>query len=67
MLSLGSNDVVLADSYKIFVVETDGDVTTVTASKLAKDYETAMSFKGTVYTTLDEDGYVAEVYCQLAQ
>ena len=60
-------NLVLADSYKIFVVETDGDVTTVTASKLAKDYETAMSFKGTVYTTLDEDGYVAEVYCQLAQ
>ena len=60
-------NLVLADSYKIFVVETDGDVTTVTASKLAKDYETAMSFNGTVYTTLDEDGYVAEVYCQLAQ
>ena len=60
-------NLVLADSYKIFVVETDGDVTTVTASKLAKDYEDAMSFNGTVYTTLDEDGYVAEVYCQLAQ
>ena len=60
-------NLVLADSYKIFVVDTDGDVTTVTASKLAKDYAAAQSFKGTVYTTLDEDGYVAEVYCQLAQ
>ena len=58
---------VLADSYKIYVVETDGDVSTVTASKLAKDYEAAQSFNGTVYTTLDKDGYVAEVYCQLAQ
>ena len=58
---------VLADSYKIYVVEADGDVSTVTASKLAKDYEAAQSFNGTVYTTLDKDGYVAEVYCQLAQ
>ena len=37
VLSLGSNDVVLADSYKIFVND-DGDGKTTTPSSLAKNF-----------------------------
>ena len=60
-------EIILADDYTIFVVEADGDVSTVTASKLAKDYANDGSLKAAVSVVLDNDGYATEVYCQLAQ
>ena len=54
-------DLALADDYTIFVND-DGDAETVTASSLARDYDTSDSFTGTVYVFLNDDGEVAEVY-----
>lgn len=66
-LNTDPKQVVLADEYTIYLVEADGDMSTVTASKLARDYQNAKSFKGVVYAVMDDDGYATEVYCQLTK
>ena len=60
VLSLGSNDVVLADSYKIFVND-DGDGKTTTPSSLAKNFNST-EYDGTVYVFEDDNDEAVEIY-----
>ena len=60
VLSLGSNDVVLADSYKIFVND-DGDGKTTTPSSLAKNFNST-EYDGAVYVFEDDNDEAVEVY-----
>ena len=60
VLSLGSNDVVLADSYKIFVND-DGDGKTTTPSSLAKNFNST-EYDSSVYVFEDDNDEAVEVY-----
>ena len=60
VLSLGSNDVVLADSYKIFVND-DGDGKTATPSSLEKNFN-ATEYDSTVFVFEDDNDEAVEVY-----
>ena len=60
VLSLGSNDVVLADSYKIFVND-DGDGKITTPSSLAKNFNST-EYDSTVYVFEDDNDEAVEVY-----
>ena len=61
VLSLGSNDVVLADSYKIFVND-DGDGKTTTPSSLAKNFGKDGTYSETVFVFEDDNDEAVEVY-----
>ena len=61
VLSLGSNDVVLADSYKIFVND-DGDGKTTTPSSLAKNFGKDGTYDQTVFVFEDDNDEAVEVY-----
>ena len=61
VLSLGSNDVVLADSYKIFVND-DGDGKTTTPSSLAKNFGKDGTYDRTVFVFEDDNDEAVEVY-----
>ncbi len=60
VLSLNKNDVVLADSYKIFVND-DGDGKTTTPSSLAKNFNST-EYDGAVYVFEDDNDEAVEVY-----
>ena len=60
VLSLGSNDVVLADKYTIFVND-DGDGKTTTPSSLAKNFNST-EYASTVYVFEDDNDEAVEVY-----
>ena len=61
VLSLGSNDVVLADSYKIFVND-DGDGKTTTPSSLAKNFGVDGTYFENVFVFEDDNDEAVEVY-----
>jgi len=61
VLSLGSNDVVLADSYKIFVND-DGDSKTTTPSSLAKNFGVDGTYSENVFVFEDDNDEAVEVY-----
>lgn len=61
-----SEQFVLADSFKIFEIK-DGDVSTLTTSKLNKTYDKANGFTGTIYVAMDDDGFGTEVYLAVAK
>ena len=61
VLSLGSNDVVLADSYKIFVND-DGDGKTTTPSSLAKNFGVDGTYSENVFVFEDDNDEAVEVY-----
>ena len=61
VLSLGSNDVVLADSYKIFVND-DGDGKITTPSSLAKNFGKDGTYSETVFVFEDDNDEAVEVY-----
>ena len=61
VLSLGSNDVVLADSYKIFVND-DGDGKTTTPSSLAKNFGVDGTYSESVFVFEDDNDEAVEVY-----
>ena len=61
VLSLGSNDVVLADSYKIFVND-DGDGKTTTPSSLAKNFGVDGTYSKSVFVFEDDNDEAVEVY-----
>ena len=61
VLSLGSNDVVLADSYKIFVND-DGDGKTTTPSSLAKNFGKDGTYSESVFVFEDDNDEAVEVY-----
>ena len=61
VLSLGSNDVVLADSYKIFVND-DGDGKTNTPSSLAKNFGVDGTYSENVFVFEDDNDEAVEVY-----
>ena len=61
VLSLGSNDVVLADSYKIFVND-DGDGKTTTPSSLAKNFGKDGTYSENVFVFEDDNDEAVEVY-----
>ena len=61
VLSLGSNDVVLADSYKIFVND-DGDGKTTTPSSLAKNFGKDGTYDKNVFVFEDDNDEAVEVY-----
>ena len=61
VLSLGSNDVVLADSYKIFVND-DGDGKTTTPSSLAKNFGVDGTYSEKVFVFEDDNDEAVEVY-----
>ena len=61
VLSLGSNDVVLADSYKIFVND-DGDGKTTTPSSLAKNFGVDGTYSECVFVFEDDNDEAVEVY-----
>ena len=61
VLSLGSNDVVLADSYKIFVND-DGDGKTTTPSSLAKNFGVDGTYDKNVFVFEDDNDEAVEVY-----
>ena len=60
VLGLGKENVVLADSYKIFVND-DGDGKTTTPSSLAKNFNST-EYDGTVYVFEDDNDEAVEVY-----
>ena len=60
VLSLGNNDVVLADKYTIFVND-DGDGKTTTPSSLAKNFNST-EYASTVYVFEDDNDEAVEVY-----
>ena len=59
VLSLGKNDLVLADDYKIFLND-DGTGKTSSASKLARDYE--KGYTGVIYVFENDKDEAVEVY-----
>ena len=61
VLSLGSNDVVLADKYTIFVND-DGDGKTTTPSSLAKNFGKDGTYSGDVFVFEDDNDEAVEVY-----
>ena len=61
VLSLGSNDVVLADSYKIFVND-DGDGKTTTPSSLARNFGVDGTYSENVFVFEDDNDEAVEVY-----
>ena len=61
VLSLGDNDVVLADSYKIFVND-DGDGKTTTPSSLAKNFGVDGTYSENVFVFEDDNDEAVEVY-----
>ena len=61
VLSLNKNDVVLADSYKIFVND-DGDGKTTTPSSLAKNFGVYGTYSGDVFVFEDDNDEAVEVY-----
>ena len=61
VLSLGSNDVVLADKYTIFVND-DGDGKTTTPSSLAKNFGKDGTYDQTVFVFEDDNDEAVEVY-----
>ena len=61
VLSLGNTDVVLADSYKIFVND-DGDGKTTTPSSLAKNFGKDGTYSGDVFVFEDDNDEAVEVY-----
>ena len=61
VLSLGSNDVVLADSYKIFVND-DGDGKITTPSSLAKNFGKDGTYDQTVFVFEDDNDEAVEIY-----
>ena len=61
VLSLGSNDVVLADSYKIFVND-DGDGKITTPSSLAKNFGVDGTYSENVFVFEDDNDEAVEVY-----
>ena len=61
VLSLNKNDVVLADSYKIFVND-DGDGKTTTPSSLAKNFGKDGTYSGDVFVFEDDNDEAVEVY-----
>ena len=61
VLSLGSNDVVLADSYKIFVND-DGDGKTTTPSSLARNFGVDGTYSKNVFVFEDDNDEAVEVY-----
>ena len=61
VLSLGSNDVVLADKYTIFVND-DGDGKTTTPSSLAKNFGVDGTYSETVFVFEDDNDEAVEVY-----
>ena len=61
VLSLNKNDVVLADSYKIFVND-DGDGKTTTPSSLAKNFGKDGTYDQTVFVFEDDNDEAVEVY-----
>ena len=60
VLSLGNNDVVLADKYTIFVND-DGDGKTTTPSSLAKNFNST-EYDSIVYVFEDDNDEAVEVY-----
>ena len=61
VLSLGNNDVVLADKYTIFVND-DGDGKTTTPSSLAKNFGKDGTYSGDVFVFEDDNDEAVEVY-----
>ena len=61
VLSLGNNDVVLADKYTIFVND-DGDGKTTTPSSLAKNFGKYGTYSETVFVFEDDNDEAVEVY-----
>lgn len=61
VLSLNKNDVVLADSYKIFVND-DGDGKTTTPSSLAKNFGVDGTYSENVFVFEDDNDEAVEVY-----
>ena len=61
VLSLSKNDVVLADSYKIFVND-DGDGKTTTPSSLAKNFGVDGTYSESVFVFEDDNDEAVEVY-----
>ena len=61
VLSLGNTDVVLADSYKIFVND-DGDGKTTTPSSLAKNFGVDGTYSENVFVFEDDNDEAVEVY-----
>ena len=61
VLSLGNNDVVLADKYTIFVND-DGDGKTTTPSSLAKNFGVDGTYDQTVFVFEDDNDEAVEVY-----
>ena len=61
VLSLNKNDVVLADSYKIFVND-DGDGKTTTPSSLAKNFGVDGTYSESVFVFEDDNDEAVEVY-----
>ena len=61
VLSLGNNDVVLADKYTIFVND-DGDGKTTTPSSLAKNFGKDGTYSDTVFVFEDDNDEAVEVY-----
>ena len=61
VLSLGNNDVVLADKYTIFVND-DGDGKTTTPSSLAKNFGVDGTYSETVFVFEDDNDEAVEVY-----
>ena len=61
VLSLGSDDVVLADKYTIFVND-DGDGKTTTPSSLAKNFGKDGTYDQTVFVFEDDNDEAVEVY-----
>ena len=61
VLSLGNNDVVLADKYTIFVND-DGDGKTTTPSSLAKNFGVDGTYSESVFVFEDDNDEAVEVY-----
>ena len=63
VLSLGKNDLVLADDYTIFLND-DGTGKTGSASKLARDYE--KGYTGTIYVFENDKDEAVEIFVMVA-
>ena len=57
---IGSTSFYMADDAKIFVIKDKDDVTTVSGSKLAKDYKAG--FSGTAYGVISSDDDISALY-----
>ena len=64
MLAIDGERLVLADDCTIFTYD-DGDGDTISASKLARDYDEENPFTGDVYVYVNDDDEAVEIYVDI--